>query len=107
MTLVHAHQILGALDILCAIAMLWSNQRITASAGFSNPQARWALYRRSVYILMTAALFILGVKRFLDDDDDLLAALAQGGLLIGIMFFPVLRALGFITQDMLIDSIND
>lgn len=100
------HHILGILDIIGAFTMLWANQRITSLAGFSTIQKRWALYRRAIYLIMATALFILGVKRFIDDGDDIVAAIAQGSLLIGIMFYPLLRAFGVITQDMLIDSIR-
>jgi hypothetical protein len=100
------HHILGALDMIAAFTMIWANQRITMIAGVRTVQARWALYRRAVYLLMAVALFVLGVKRFFDDADDVTAAIAQGSLLVGIMFFPLMRAVGLITQDMLADWIR-
>lgn len=106
MTVAVAYQILGWLDMCAAFVMLWANQRITAIAGFHSPQARWALCRRFVYLSMAMALFLLGCKRFFGTNYDVIEACAQGVLLLGIMIFPLLRALGVITQDMLIDGIR-
>ena len=100
-------QFLGGLDMLAAFVMLWANQCITAKAGFSTPQKRWALTRRIIYCSMATALFILGVERFTGTyESPVIESVAQIMLLAGIMLFPLLRALGLITQDVYVDGLR-
>lgn len=94
-----AHHALGILDVVCAFFLIWATQRTTANAGLHSSDARWALWRRAVYLSMSIALFGLGLKRFFDDTDDVLYAVFQSVVLLGVMNFIVLRALGYITQD--------
>lgn len=101
--------IVGIVEVLAALLMLWSLLRITTPAGWHSTQARWALFRRFVYGMMTIALFGLGIGRLdgryaVDSDEQLMF---QMMLLFGIMVFPMLRALGFISQDaLLIDPLK-
>jgi len=101
-------ELLGILDVIGALVMLWSNQRITRAAGVSNRLAQWALLRRVLYLAATFALFVLGVKRLENltsfDPSELIA---QSILLIYIILFPLLRAFGWITQDMLTDDFDE
>jgi hypothetical protein len=101
-------EVLGILDIIGALIMLWSNQRITRAAGISNKLAQWALLRRLIYLLVSFGLFVLGVKR-LDGIDlfDPFELIAQSVILIYVIVFPLLRAFGWITQDMLTDDFKE
>jgi len=93
--------VLGIVDVVAGIVLLWAMQLITTKAGFTSKQARWALFRRAVYCSMSIALFCLGVHR-LDGDFQvpIQEALFQTVLLFGVMIFPLLRAARFIDQDM-------
>lgn len=99
----------GIVEVLAALLMLWSLLRITTPAGWHSTQARWALFRRFVYGMMTIALFGLGIGRLdgryaVDSDEQLMF---QMMLLFGIVVFPLLRAFGFISQDaLLIDPLK-
>jgi hypothetical protein len=97
--------VLGMLDIAGAFAVVWSMQRITTRAGFCDAQAIWALVRRGIYCLMATALFGLGIDRFFGGyTTELFESVLQGMLLVSIITFPMLRALGWITQDRLVDG---
>lgn len=62
--------------------------------------ARWALFRRGVYCLLSIALFGLGWDRLSGDYPASWGEMCwQGILVFGIMIFPLLRVMGFITQD--------
>jgi hypothetical protein len=99
------HEILGFLDILGALVMVLSNQKITRRAGIATRLQQWALVRRCIYLLTAMALFVLGIKRFeLKDAFDPSELWAQVVILLYIIVFPLLRAFGWITQDMLIDD---
>jgi len=92
---------LGACDVLTGIVMLWSALHITSAAGWCSLQARWALFRRVVYGGTSVALFALGVGR-INGDYPLgggWEAVCHAMLLVGLVSFPLLRALGWITQD--------
>ena len=96
--------ILGILDYVGSMLMLWSATRITTAAGFRNSFALWALVRRVVYFEMTVALFDLGCIRFSDGAPSpwtgpFAEFASMCGLLLGIIVFPALRATGWITQD--------
>ena len=94
------NRLLGILNLLASFVLLWAALRITTTAGFRNAQELWALFRRFVYISATLTLFILGVGR-LDGDFHTVPsqALCQIALNFNIVIFPLLRALGWITQD--------
>lgn len=94
-----AHHVLGVMDIVCSFFLVWATQRTTSNAGFATPESRWALWRRCVYMIMAIALFGLGAKRFFNDTDDVIYAIFQGVVLLGVMNFIVLRTFGYITQD--------
>lgn len=100
---------LGILFVLAALAMAWSNQRITTAAGFGSPTARWALVRRTVYVGMAIALARIGLT-CLDGDFTLGCTMqwkdsvALAAIAFGILLFPMLRALGIITQDTFVGS---
>ncbi len=101
-------RLLAIMDIVAAVIMLWANQRITTRAGFENRQARWALFRRVIYCSTALALFVLGINRlFYDRTISNVEVLAQLELLAYIVAFPVMRAVGFITQDMVLDLVGD
>ena len=98
--LIEARYVLGALDMIGAVLMVWAFQRITTIAGLKTTTARWALFRRMLYCSMAFALFGLGVERIFNDyRADLIECLFQGTLLVGIIIFPLLRAFGWISQD--------
>jgi hypothetical protein len=92
--------VLGISDTICGIVMLAAMQKITSRAGFLTSQTRWVLFRRAIYALMALALFALGIGRL---NDDYSADWKECGwqllLLFGIIVFPLLRALGYMTQD--------
>lgn len=96
--------VVGCVEVLAALLMLWSLLRITTPAGWHSTQARWALFRRFVYSMMTIALFGLGVGRldgrYVADSNEQL--MFQMMLLFGVMVFPLLRAFGLISQDALL-----
>jgi len=100
-------EILGILDIIGAFVMLWANQRITICAGWHNKIAQWALLRRTAYLAVAFSLFALGIKRAgTFDYFDPMEIAAQVVLLVYVIIFPVLRAAGWITQDMLSSDEN-
>jgi hypothetical protein len=100
MTSQQAAQWFGALDICAAILMLWTLLKITTAAGLWTPMARWALFRRGIYCLLSIALFGLGWDRLSGDYPASWGELCwQGVLVFGIMIFPLLRVMGCITQD--------
>lgn len=101
-------RLLAIMDITAAVVMLWANQRITTRAGFSDRQARWALFRRVIYSATAFALFVLGINRlYYDRTISGVEVIAQMELLIYIVVFPIMRAVGFITQDMVLDLVHD
>jgi hypothetical protein len=97
--------LLGTLDILGGLVMVWAFQRITTFAGWRTYQQRWALFRRALYVLMAIALFGLGIERvFGDYRVNRVEWFFQTVLLLGVMVFPVLRAAGLITQDIFLNG---
>jgi len=90
---------LGFLDVAVALLILGSMQKITSGAGFSSTQAKWALFRRAVHCSMSVALFILGMMHFGDYHSHNVAVCCQTVIVSGLGIFPLLRALGFVTQD--------
>lgn len=93
-------QILGIEDIICAIVLLWSALKITAHFGIKTPDNWWALGRRVLYLGTSMALIALGVERFDGSYPvDLGEFTAQSIVLLYVVLFPVLRAIGVITQD--------
>lgn len=101
-------RLLAIMDITAAVVMLWANQRITTRAGFADRQARWALFRRIIYSATTFALFVLGINRlYYDRTISDIEVIAQLELLFYIMAFPVMRAVGFITQDTVLGLTRD
>jgi hypothetical protein len=95
-----ARFVLGILDVIAGIMMVWAFQRITTIASLRTPQARWALFRRCLYGFVAVALFGLGVERLFGEyPADMIECIFQGVLLFYVMIFPVLRAFGMITQD--------
>ena len=100
MTSIQGAQILGVVDLVAAVVMLWTLLRITTAFGLRTPTARWALFRRAVYCTLSIALFGLGWDRLSGDYPASWGEICwQGILVFGIMVFPLLRAMGFITQD--------
>lgn len=100
MIALEARYVLGTLDVLAGIMMVWAFQRITTIAGLRTPQQRWALFRRFLYGFVAIALFGLGVERLFGEyPADLSECIFQAVLLFYVMIFPILRAGGFITQD--------
>lgn len=83
--------ILRGLYLFGAVLMLWSAVKITGHFGWRTSQERWALLRRAVYWMLTMSLLCLGfgVDGFL----------SRAMLLLGIILFPLMRAVGLISQD--------
>ena len=98
--------VLGTEDAGAALAMLWSAMKITTEFGFRSRREVWALMRRFFYYCMSAALMYLGLRRFsgLFPDPSIWQFLAGSAIAIGIIVFPIMRALGLITQDELLLS---
>lgn len=93
--------VLGIIDLVAGLVMLWSALRITSAAGLRTTQGRWAMFRRFVYGSTSIAIFGLGLGR-LDGDHPVSGAgemIFQIMLLFGVMIFPLLRAANWITQD--------
>ncbi len=97
--------ILGALDASAGVIMVAALVRITTTAGWRTPQQRWAQFRRGTYSCISIALWGLGWGRMTGDipAPTLSEFLFQSMLLYGIMIFPLLRWLGWISQDALLD----
>ena len=97
-----AKEALGVFDIFASFVLLWANQKITSRAGFRDKMAQWALLRRFAYLGATFALFYVGVTQVtgIHPSEELEVA-AHSMLLFYAIVFPMLRALGWITQDML------
>lgn len=99
MTLV---QILGIEDLFGCGVLLYSALVNTRNAGLKRGQDRWALGRRFLYCSMSWAMFSLALTRLsLNNDWNLtrMQFLDQSILLFGIILFPFLRAVNFISQD--------
>lgn len=94
-------QVLGLIDVVGALVVLWAAFRITSRFGIKTDLERWALIRRGVYLGMAWALFSLGIKylnspvRMVDPPE----FIYQASLLFGIIVFPLLRAFNLISQD--------
>jgi hypothetical protein len=99
MTPYQATQMLGVGYICAAILMLWTLLKITTAAGLWTQQARWALFRRAVYCLLSIALFGLGWDHLSGDYPATREIVCQSMLVFGVMIFPLLRVMGVITQD--------
>jgi hypothetical protein len=98
---------LGVFDVLGALVLIWANQRITTAAGFSSPAKRWALFRRMIYCIGAIAFFVLGIGRFSGHyDATTYEAVSHSMLVFIILVFPVLRAVGWITQDTFLDGVR-
>ena len=99
--MIPAAHVLGIFDIICAVVLLAAMAKITTKFGFQTLEARWALFRRLVYVVMIYALFRLGIMRLNNSypAETIEECAWQGVLLFGIMIFPLMRALGFLTQD--------
>jgi hypothetical protein len=101
-------RLLAIMDIVAAVVLLWANQRITTKAGLMDRQARWALFRRVMYSVTAFSLFVLGINRlFFDRTISNIEVLAQLWLLVYIIIFPIMRAAGFITQDLVLSLVRD
>lgn len=97
-----AKEILGILDVLGSFVLIWANQKITSKSGFMGKLAQWALLRRLAYLSAAFALFYVGVTQVSGrHPSDALEVAAHAVLLSYVIMFPLLRALGWITQDML------
>lgn len=81
--------------------MFWSAIKITDHWGWDSPQARWALARRAIYWILTFSLMGLSLKRLSGEYvvKDFIQFVLQSSLLLGIIFFPLMRAFGLISQD--------
>lgn len=108
-SLMDPRDIIGALEIVASIVLLWAMQKVTTVAGLRSTAARWALFRRFIYCEMAVAMFGLGAEHFLGDAyrNVNMIALFQGMVVFGVMIFPLLRATGWISQDFLISVEND
>lgn len=97
---------LGLLDIGAGMALFWATAKITADFGFRTRRERWALTRRVVQFAMMLALLNLGLKRIEGSYPDPTLGTFWSGAVIasGIIFYPLMRALGWITQDELLDG---
>ena len=92
--------VLGVLDVVAAFVLMWACLRITSQFGFRSSFARWAMFRRLMYFMGMIALFTLGMGRLSGHfDATVYEAVSHIALLIIVIVFPVLRALGFISQD--------
>jgi hypothetical protein len=91
------------LDFTGAIVLLSMMKVITGNFGWHTPEQRWATIRRIYYTVMSIALFAKGAHRLqnIDAEVDYLDIVPQIVIITGIMFFPALRALGYLTQDRL------
>jgi len=99
--MMRATVVLGCVDVVAGLVMLWSMLRITSAASLRTIQGRWALGRRFVYGSTSIAIFGLGVGR-LDGDHPVTSAgemTFQLMLLFGVVIFPLLRAFNWISQD--------
>jgi hypothetical protein len=87
-------------DLFASILLFWALLKITTASGLWSAAARWALFRRGIYCLMSIALFGLGWDRVSGDYPASWGEIAwQVSLVFGIMIFPLLRVMGVITQD--------
>lgn len=95
-----AVQLMGLGDIVAAMIILWAMIHNTTEAGFGTTRARFALFRRAVYCLVSISLFGLGWDRVnsfpLERNADLIF---HAILVFAITIFPLLRLLGMISQD--------
>jgi hypothetical protein len=90
------------LDFVASIVLLSMMKVITGNFGWHTPEQRWATIRRVYYTVMSIALFAKGSHRLENlDMVDYLDIIPQIVIVAGIMFFPALRALGYLTQDRL------
>lgn len=92
---------LGILDMLGAFMMAALFLKITPQWGIKTSQKRWGMLRRANYCVCAVGLFGLGLDRMEGLEGE---SIFQMMLLYYIMIFPVLRALGFISQDSWIAS---
>jgi len=92
---------LGGFELASSLILLWALQKITTISGFKTKQARWALFRRAVYCQTSVALFGLGIEHLIGDDYRSVALLRLFSfmLVFGVMVFPLLRAIGAVSQD--------
>lgn len=92
--------LLGSVECIAGLVLLWATLRITTAAGFRTSQGRWAAFRRLVYGSQSVALFGLGLAH-LDSYaiPNGLKFLLQFVIMFGVIAFPLLRAFGWITQD--------
>ncbi len=95
--------ILALLDIVAAVVMVSLMKEITADFGWGTREERWALMRRIMYALVAIALFAKGAYRVkhLEEQLEPLEFWSQIGLVGYIIMFPLLRAVGWISQDKL------
>jgi hypothetical protein len=102
---------LAFLDFLGAVVMLSCMNVVTSEATKSAAAASdrvWAWTRRSVYGLVSIALFAKGLYRLeRSPDPDLIDAAAQIVIVSGLIVFPLLRASGLLSQDRLCPDVVD
>lgn len=98
-------QILGILFVAGSLLVIWANLHNTGGAGLRTASARWALIRRGLYCVLSWALFAHGVSSLnsavitpMGANDFVYQVIILGGSVV----FPVLRALDWTTQDMLL-----
>jgi hypothetical protein len=92
--------VLALIDLVCSLVLVKLMTQITEDWNFSDAQGRWSALRRFVYISVACALFAKGLYR-LDEPErvSVLDLVTQIVILSGLMVFPIMRALGFISQD--------
>jgi hypothetical protein len=92
--------VLGTEDVIGSMMLLWATLCITTRAGITDPSARWALFRRVLYLSTSVALFSLGVHRL---ENTVVVPLhyflEQSVILYCVTIFPLLRAWHMISQD--------
>ncbi len=95
------NMILAVLDIIGAVMMVSLMKEITADFGLRTRAERWAFFRRIFYAAVAIALFAKGVYRFehLDRVVDMKDEGSQLVIVAYIIIFPLLRAVGCISQD--------
>lgn len=97
--------VLGMLDTGAAVILLWATLKITNDFGIRTREKRWALIRRIVNYCAVLALLYLGLGRLdgrypIPSFDQFAAGSA---LAFYVLFYPLLRAFGYTTQDELLD----
>ena len=92
-------EVLGLEDVVAGVLLLAATLRITTHAGLASRRARWALFRRVLYVTTAGALFSIGVDRLEGADVVTAARFAQQTVvLFAVMAFPILRALRGISE---------